>query len=108
MTFDDRQNAFENKHKHDQELKFRIDARAAKLFGQWLGAELGLEGDAAAAYAKEMVSVSLELPDDSDILGRALQDATAKGLSYTLASLTAKLAECTTAATQQIMTEQPK
>ena len=105
MTFNDRENAFENKHKHDEDLKFRIEARAAKLFGLWLGAELGLEGDELTAYGKELVSVSLEVPGDDDILDRALQDSAAKGLSYTKDTLTAKLAECNATAREQVMTE---
>ena len=31
MTLDDRKNAFENKHAHDAEFLFRVEARACKL-----------------------------------------------------------------------------
>ena len=41
-TFDDRENAFENKFAHDQEMSFRITARRNKLVGQWAAAKMGL------------------------------------------------------------------
>ena len=41
-TFDDRENAFENKFAHDQEMSFRVTARRNKLVGQWAAAKMGL------------------------------------------------------------------
>ena len=40
-TFDDRKDAFEKKHAHDEELAFKAVARRNKLLGQWAGALLG-------------------------------------------------------------------
>ncbi|NBO19216.1 MAG: DUF1476 family protein, partial [Proteobacteria bacterium] len=40
-TFDDRDKAFENKFAHDEELKFKIHARAVKLLGLWAAGLLG-------------------------------------------------------------------
>ncbi|MBF2720922.1 DUF1476 family protein, partial [Psychrobacter sp. NG254] len=34
-TFDDREQAFENKFPHDQDIEFRAVARRNRLLGQW-------------------------------------------------------------------------
>ncbi|MEM8776961.1 MAG: ATPase inhibitor subunit zeta, partial [Pseudomonadota bacterium] len=34
-TFDDRENAFENMYAHDEEMKFKAEARRNKLVGLW-------------------------------------------------------------------------
>jgi hypothetical protein len=51
--FDDRQKGFENKYKHDEELKFKVNARRNKLLGEWAGRQLGLAGDELDAYIGE-------------------------------------------------------
>jgi hypothetical protein len=55
-TFDDRENAFENKFAHDQEMQFKAEARRNKLMGLWVADILGKSGDEADAYAKSVVS----------------------------------------------------
>jgi hypothetical protein len=54
-TFDDRENAFENKFAHDQEMQFKAEARRNKLMGLWVADILGKTGDDAEAYAKSVV-----------------------------------------------------
>ena len=51
-TFDDRENAFENKFAHDAEMQFKADARRNKLLGLWAADLMGKSGDDAADYAK--------------------------------------------------------
>ena len=36
-TFDDREQAFENKFAHDQELEFKATARRNRMLGLWAG-----------------------------------------------------------------------
>lgn len=79
-TFDEREQAFENKFKHDQELLFRIYARRAKLAGLWAAEQMGLTGDDAAAYAKQIVAVDFEEPGHKDIVRKLLADFEAKGV----------------------------
>ncbi len=43
-TFDDRENAFEAKYAHDEEMNFRATARANKLLGLWAAELLGKSG----------------------------------------------------------------
>ena len=54
-TFDDRENAFENKFAHDEEMNFRAEARRNKLLGLWAAELMGKTGEDADAYAKEVV-----------------------------------------------------
>ena len=59
-TFDDRENAFENKFAHDEEMKFRAEARRNKLLGLWAADLMGKSGAEADAYAKEVVKADFE------------------------------------------------
>ncbi|WP_029011592.1 DUF1476 domain-containing protein [Niveispirillum irakense] len=79
-TFDDREQAFENKFKHDEEVMFRIQARRAKLIGIWAAEQMGITGDDAEAYGKQMVAVDFEEPGHKDIVRKILADFKAKGV----------------------------
>lgn len=59
-TFDKREQGFEAKFAHDEELMFKATARSNKLLGLWAAGQLGLTGDAAAGYATALVTASLE------------------------------------------------
>ena len=54
-TFEDRENAFENKYAHDAQMQFKAEARRNKLLGLWAAELLGKTGDDANAYATEVV-----------------------------------------------------
>lgn len=77
---DDRENAFENKFAHDQELEFKAVARRNKLLGLWAAGEMGLEGDDAEAYAKEVVVADFEEAGDEDVFRKVRGDFDAKGI----------------------------
>ena len=59
-TFDKREEGFEKKFAHDEELKFKATARRNKLIGMWAAEKLGLSGAQADVYAKEVVMADLE------------------------------------------------
>ncbi len=59
-TFDKREEGFEKKFALDEELKFKADARRNKLLGLWVAEKLGLTGEAADAYAKEVVAADFD------------------------------------------------
>ena len=54
-TFDKREEAFEKQFVVDEELKFKAEARRNHLLGLWAAAKLGLSGEAAASYWREIV-----------------------------------------------------
>jgi hypothetical protein len=66
-TFDKREEAFEAKFAHDEELRFKATARRNKLLGLWAAEKLGLEGDKAEEYAKAVVRSDFEEPGDEDV-----------------------------------------
>ena len=63
-TFDKREEGFEKKFAIDEEQKFKAEARRNKLLGLWAAAKLGMSGDAASAYAKEVVAADFEEAGD--------------------------------------------
>ncbi|MBS0122680.1 DUF1476 domain-containing protein [Thetidibacter halocola] len=73
-TFDDRESAFENKFAHDEEMKFRAEARANKLLGLWAAALMGKSGDEADAYAKAVIKADFEEAGHEDVVRKVAGD----------------------------------
>ncbi len=73
-TFDERENAFENKFAHDAEMKFKAEARRNKLLGLWAAELLGKSGDDAEAYAKEVVKADFEEAGHEDVVRKVAGD----------------------------------
>lgn len=78
-NMDDRQKAFENKYAHDKELLFRIEARACKLFGLWIGEQTGMDEIEAKAFAADVVTTNLDEPGFDDVLRMVRATVEAKG-----------------------------
>ena len=79
-TFDKREDGFEKKFAHDEELRFKANARRNKLLGLWAAEKLGLTGDAAAAYAKDVVMSDFEEAGDHDVFRKIRKDFDAKAV----------------------------
>ncbi len=77
-TFDDRERAYESKYAHDEEMQFRANARRNKLLGLWAAELLGKTGDAAAAYATEVVKSDFQEAGDDDVLRKVAGDLAGK------------------------------
>jgi hypothetical protein len=73
-TFDKREEGFEKKFAHDEELQFKANARRNKLLGLWSAEKLGLTGAQADAYAKEVVMADFEEAGDHDIFRKIRKD----------------------------------
>jgi hypothetical protein len=82
-TFDKREEGFEKKFAHDEELKFKATARRNKLLGMWAAEKLGITGPAAEAYAKEVVAADFEEPGDNDVFRKIRRDFDAKKVAQT-------------------------
>ncbi|MGZ4965316.1 MAG: DUF1476 domain-containing protein [Limisphaerales bacterium] len=80
-TFDKREQGFEAKFIHDEELRFKATARCNKMLGNWAAAQLGLKGDAAVAYANELVTEDLVSQTSDATLHRVAKDLAKKGIS---------------------------
>jgi hypothetical protein len=101
-NFDKREEAFERQFAHDEELKFKAEARRNKLLGLWAAEKLGKSGADAEAYAKEVVAADFEEAGDADVLRKVLGDLTGKGLAVTEADVRAKMSELLATAVAQV------
>jgi hypothetical protein len=73
-TFDKREEGFEKKFAHDEELRFKANARRNKLLGLWAAEKLGLAAEAANAYAKDVVMADFEEGGDNDVFKKVRKD----------------------------------
>ncbi len=101
-TFDNREDAFENKYAHDAEMQFKAEARRNKLLGLWAADLLGKAGDEANAYAKEVIKSDFEEAGDEDVYRKVSGDL---GANSDEATIRAKMAELMALAKSQIFDE---
>jgi hypothetical protein len=78
-TFDQREQAFEQKFEHDEELRFKARARRNKMLGLWAAGLIGKTGDTAEAYARDIVMADFEKPGDHDVVHTLMHDLAAAG-----------------------------
>ncbi len=105
-TFNEREREEEAKFRHQQELAFKIRNRRNKLFGLWIAEQhLGLKGEEALAYAKDVVLADFEGPGDDDMLQKVRRDLAQKGVELSDHLLRKHLAECEEQAREQVMKE---
>ena len=79
-SFDDREKGFEKKFAHDQELRFKAEARRNKLLGLWAADLMGITGEEAAEYAKSVIKADFEEPGDEDVFRKIRGDFDAKNI----------------------------
>ena len=80
-TFDKREEGFEKKFAHDEELRFKSIARRNKLLGLWAAGQLGKTGAEADAYAKDVVVADFEEDGDDDVLRKVAGDLSGNGVT---------------------------
>jgi len=101
-TFDKREEGFEKQFAHDEELRFKATARRNKMLGLWAAEKLGMTGDAAEAYAKEVVASDFEEAGDHDVFRKVRADFDAKGVAQSDHQMRRTMDELMAAASQQI------
>ena len=104
-SFEDREKGFERKFAHDEELKFKATARRNKLLGLWAAELMGLSGDAAQAYAREVIKADLEEPGEEDVVRKIRRDFDAKGVDQSDHQIRHQMAELMGLAVSQLETE---
>ena len=105
-TFDDRERAFEKKFQHDQEIRFKVNARKNKLLGLWAAGLLGKAGADAESYAKDVVMADFEKPGDSDVIHKLMKDLAAAGKPMEDHSIRKQGERLMEEAKKQVMAEQ--
>ncbi len=101
-TFDDRENAFENKFAHDAEMQFKAEARRNKLLGLWAAELMGKSAEDAAEYAVEVIKSDFEEAGDEDVYRKVSGDL---GDKADEATLRAKMVSLMVEAKAQLMSE---
>lgn len=101
-TFDEREDAFEKKFAHDAEMQFRAEARRNKLLGLWAADLMGISGDEADAYAKEVIKSDFEEAGHEDVYRKVSGDL---GDKSDEASIRAKMTELMALAKSQVFDE---
>lgn len=104
-SFDERQKGFEKKFEKDQELQFKATARRNKLAGLWAAGLMGISGEAADAYAKDVVKADFQEAGDDDVIRKLIGDLKAKNIAQSEHQVRRKLDELFGVAKEQLFKE---
>jgi hypothetical protein len=80
-TFDKREESFEKRFVHEEELHFRAEARRNKMLGLWAAEKLGKTGAEAQSYADALVAVEVTAHASESVLARVLKDFQTAGVA---------------------------
>ena len=104
-TFDDREKAFEKKFAHDQDLRFKSEARRNKYLGEWIGGLLGLTGPALEDYVKAVRKADLQEKGDDDVFRKIRKDLDDKGITVSDSDLRKRMHEFLAKAVTELETK---
>jgi hypothetical protein len=101
-TFDKREEAFEKKFSIDEEQRFKAQARSNRLLGLWVAEKLGKSGEAADAYAKEVIAADFEEAGDAGVVRKVTRDLSAMGISISEQEIRTRKTELMAVAVAQV------
>ncbi len=101
-TFDKREEGFEKKFAHDEELQFKANARRNKLLGLWAAEKIGLISAQADAFAKEVVMTDFEEVGDHDVFRKIRKTLDDKKVAVSDLEIRSTMDELMTQAIAQI------
>ncbi|PIE08780.1 MAG: aldolase [Rhodobacterales bacterium] len=73
-TFDDRENAYENMFVHDEELRFKANARCNKLLALWAAGKMNKAEGEIDAYVAEVIKSDFEEAGHEDVIRKVAGD----------------------------------
>jgi hypothetical protein len=103
-TLDEREKGHERKVQEEQELSLKAKARRNKLLGRWAAECLGLCGEDAERYAREVLQSDLEKPGVEDIIAKVCGDFRKQGVSHDETRVRVELDRCAADAKKQLGT----
>ena len=103
-TFDEREQGFEAKFVHDQDLEFKAHARRNRLLGLWAAELMGLQKQHLEDYAKAVVKSDFDQPGDEDVLRKVFEDLKGAGVAVSDREIRLKMDELMAQAREQIRT----
>ena len=102
--FDDREQGFEGRFAHDQDLEFQAVSRRNKLVARWAAGLMGLEGDHVEDYVKAVIRSEVEQPLAEDVFRKITQDLKAAGVQVGDGEIHSRMDEMLAHAREQIRT----
>lgn len=101
-TFDEREQGFEAKFAHDQDVEFKTNARRNRLLGLWAADLMGLQEQHLEDYAKAVVKSDFEQPGDEDVLRKVFEDLKGSGVAVSEPDVRLKMQELMAVAREQL------
>jgi len=101
-SFDDRENAFENKFAHDAEMQFKAESRRNKLAGLWAAGLLDKSEEDAAIYAKDVIKAFFGDAGAEGVYRKLFEDV---GHLADEGTIRGKMSELLTVARAQLLSE---
>jgi len=98
----DREEGFERKFAHDEELRFKAMARRNKQLGLWVAEKLGKSGADAEAYAKEVIVADFVEAGDEDVYRKVKADLDAANAGVSEHQIRRRMDELLAVAIEQI------
>jgi hypothetical protein len=101
-TFDKREETFEKKFAHDEELQFKAQARRDKLLAHWAAAKLGKTSEAEKSYVNEVIVADLAQPGDEELFRKIRRDFDSAGVVMSDRQIHEKMDELMSAALHDV------
>ena len=101
-TFDKREEGFESQFAHEEEARFKAEARRNGLLVRWAAEKLGLTGTAADDYARDVIDTAVTAAGSGAVLRKVAADLTAKGVAVPEQAIKDKMAELLKLAMAQV------
>ena len=73
-SFDEREKSFEKKFAHDEEIKFKVNAKRNKYLGQWASQILGYNQEKEKEYIQSVIKADFEEAGDEDVFRKLKED----------------------------------
>jgi hypothetical protein len=102
-TFDQREQAYEAKLAHDEELKFRASVRRNKWLGLWAAAKMGKGGADAEAYALSLIEAEIADKGDETIFQKVRADFDKAGVAQSDHQIRREMSDLLARAVKEVM-----
>ena len=73
-SFDEREKSFEKKFAHDEEIKFKVNAKRNKYLSQWASQILGYDQEKEKEYIQSVIKADFEEAGDEDVFRKLKED----------------------------------
>ena len=102
----EREQGFERKFAHDEEMRFKAEARRNRLLGLWAADKMGItDPDEVKSYAQQVVLSDFAEKGDEDVYRKVAGDFQAKGVNVPEAEIREQMTRLLAEAKAQLMDE---